>query len=192
MRTLCGIDPGSNEGAAVALVPEAPGVYRASVVTWHKTRRKADPYDVVLWFGGRMQRERAESLDRALAFVSALPPVHALAIEWPEYKMRGRGRSPKSMVALAYSAGVAAAWVPTTATPERVTCGEWRERVLRIPGNTAGDRAKARAIEAVTGRTERHKRPVGWRIVWPDGIEITSHVAEAACVAMWPQGVDHG
>lgn len=177
-----GIDPGSQDGAAVTLERIDADVYGLlGVVSWHRTRRRSEPYDVRVWLDGTEETLREPTLERAVRHIEALPGAGRAAVEWPVYRARKGGkRSTDSMVTLAYSAGLAAAWLVGTPELLKAPAEDWRPRVLRIRGTTRGTDAKRAALSAVQGGTVIR---VPWRIEGGSVLQ-SDHEAEAACLAV--------
>ena len=118
--------------------------------------------------------------------------VGIAVVEWASAS-RGRGErmSPASRVTLGMrvqmaisGAGCAGARV-TTCTPD-----QWRGRVLGLSAAVSGDAAKRAAEWACWGGGWR-RDPVDLALEWPDDVERSSHIAEAACLAVYGRGGYH-
>ena len=159
---VLGVDPGQI-GAAVVL----DGVHVREVVTW-STKRDVAPLVMALC--------------RRWGVVRA-------AVEWtPETHGRNERMTPKARATLAQRAQMAASGAACAGVPDVAFVGPkvWRESVLRLSGQTSGEAAKRAAEGACWGGVVRRLDP-GLGLVWHDGVERSSHVAEAACVAVYAQ-----
>lgn len=158
---VVGIDPGQ-VGAAVVL----DGVHVREVVTW-KTKDDVGPlvFDLCRRWG-----------------------VTRAAVEWTPKTHGHRERmSPAARVTLGQRAQMGATGAACAgALVKFVGCDDWRAEVLRLSTQTTGEAAKRAAEGACWGGVVRRLDP-GLGLVWPDGVERSSHVAEAACVAVWAQ-----
>jgi hypothetical protein len=100
--------------------------------------------------------------------------VTRAAVEWTsETHGRNERMTPKARATLAMRAQMAASGAACAGVPDVGFVGpkQWRSEVLRLSSQTDGEAAK-RAAEG---------------LVWPLLVERSSHVAEAACVAVWAQ-----
>ena len=159
---VLGVDPGQI-GAAVVL----EGSHVREVVTW-STKKDVAPLVFALCCRWRVERA---------------------AVEWTSDTHGARERmTPKARATLAQRAQMAASGAACAGVPDVVYVGpkEWRSEVLRLSAQTSGEAAKRAAEGACWGGVVRRLDP-GLGLVWPDGVERSSHVAEAACVAVWAQ-----
>lgn len=184
-----GIDPAIGDGCGVILIEREPLVYElAGLVSWHKTRRRSDPYDVRVVIGKREEQVRAPSFERAVMHLSEFPvSADRVYVEGQVYRVRGgKKRTPESMTAMGYASGFAAACVPNTPTTvyrRDVLYSWWRPMVLKIPANTDGERAKELALRAAQGRPYGSRTMPPWRILGGDVVQSHDE-AEAVCVAV--------
>jgi hypothetical protein len=111
--------------------------------------------------------------------------VGMATVEWAN-SPRGRAErmSPAARVTLGMRVQMAMSGAACAgARVQHVTPDEWRAKVLGLAKGTAGPIAKRAAEWACWGGGWR-RDPVDLRLVWPDGVERSSHVAEAACLAV--------
>jgi len=161
-EVVLGVDPGQ-VGAAVVL----DGVHVREVATW---KTKADVGPLVMALCRRWGVTRA-------------------AVEWTPDTHGARERmTPKARATLAQRAQMAASGAACAGVPDVVYVGpkDWRSEVLRLSGQTSGEAAKRAAEGACWGGVVR-RLEVDLGLVWPPAVERSSHVAEAACVAVWAQ-----
>ena len=157
---VLGVDPG-RIGAAVVL----DGVHVREVVVWSTTKDIAPlVFDLCRRWG-----------------------VVRAAVEWTSETHGARERMPpKARATLAQRAQMAASGAACAGVPDVGFVGpkEWRESVLRLSRSSSGEEAKRAAEGACWGGVVRRLDP-GLGLVWPSPVERSSHVAEAACVAVW-------
>lgn len=160
-EVVIGIDPGQI-GAAVVL----DGVHVREVVTW---KTKADVGPIVFALCQRWGVSRA-------------------AVEWTAKTHGHRERmSPAARVTLGQRAQMAATGAACAGAVVRfVGCDDWRAEVLRLARGCSGEAAKRAAEGACWGGVVRRLDP-GLGLVWPGVVDRSSHVAEAACVAVSAQ-----
>lgn len=159
MGTVIGIDPGK-VGAAVVV----DGSRVLEVLTWDT---KSDVAPLVM---------------RACL-------AHGVGLAVVEWASSSRGRGERMSVAaritlsmrvqMAMSGAACAGAEVVHVTPDR-----WRADVLRLSAQTAGEAAKRAAMGACWGGVVR-RLEVNLGLTWPEGVEQSSHVAEAACLAVW-------
>jgi hypothetical protein len=157
---VLGVDPG-RIGAAVVL----DGVHVREVVVWSTTR---DIAPLVMALCLRWGVTRA-------------------AVEWTsETHGKNERMPPKARATLAQRAQMAASGAACAGVPDVGFVGpkDWRESVLRLSRSCDGEAAKRAAEGACWGGVVRRLDP-GLGLVWPSPVERSSHVAEAACVAVW-------
>jgi hypothetical protein len=159
---VLGVDPG-RIGAAVVL----DGTHVREVVTWSTTK---DIAPLVFDLCRRWNVKRA-------------------AVEWTSETHGARERmTPKARATLAQRAQMAASGAACAGVPDVVYVGpkDWRSEVLRLSRSSSGEDAKRAAEGACWGGVVR-RLSVDLGLVWPALVERSSHVAEAACVAVWAQ-----
>lgn len=113
--------------------------------------------------------------------------VTRAAVEWtPETHGKNERMTPRARATLAQRAQMAATGAACAGVPDVVFVGpkDWRSEVLRLSTQTSGEAAKRAAEGACWGGVVRRLDP-GLGLVWPPAVDRSSHVAEAACVAVW-------
>ena len=184
--TALAIDPGHT--GAVALVSEGRLLTWAA---WRRTRRRAEPYDVVssAWRGGHASclthavRVAYMHLDPASDRTGAVAVVEGI---------RQHG-ARTGTISLAESAGVAVAVLDgLVGAPLRPLPADWRPAVLGVPGTASGADAYALALwgwgpDPDEGSSRGASRyPLGMGEGGdPPPAWARGHVADAACMAWW-------
>jgi hypothetical protein len=117
--------------------------------------------------------------------------VTRAAVEWSA-KTRGKNERmpPAARVTFGRRAQMLATGAACAGASVRFVAPlDWRADVLRLSGSTSGEDAKRAAIAACWGGGVVRRLSVDLGLVWPALVERSSHVAEAACVAVWARGV---
>lgn len=112
--------------------------------------------------------------------------VELAVVEWAS-SSRGRGErmSPAARITLSMRVQMAMSGAACAgAEVVHVVPDRWRADVLRLSAQTPGEAAKRAAMGACWGGVVR-RLDVSLGLVWPDEVERSSHVAEAACLAVW-------
>ncbi len=119
------------------------------------------------------------------AIYEFLRQMHVGRIAIEDWTRRGNDRMGVTSWVTLVSRGVAAQAAAECAgcVVLRPTVTEWRRRVLGLSPTVSGANAK-RAAEWACWGGGWARVPVSLGLVWPDGVERTSHAAEATCLAV--------
>lgn len=174
MRKRGGAEGGAEPGRSGAVIGIDPGRIGAAVVLVGHHVQEALTWDTT---------------DDIAPVVMGLTRRWSARLAVVEYTAKTRGTSermsPASRVTFGRRAQQASSGARCGgAEVVEVAPADWRLAVLRLSAQTSGEAAKRAAMGACWGGVVR-RLDVDLGLVWPDGVERSSHVAEAACLAVW-------